>query len=254
MTINNLYAIIGYPLSHSFSPKYFNTKFENEQIPSSAYIALPIENIDLLPKKLAAHPNLRGMNVTLPYKQEVFKYLDEIDEGATAIGAVNTIKISEGKLKGYNTDAIGFEISLKALLGEIDYSQINALVLGSGGAAKAVNYVLNRMGITYQVVSRSKGKADLTYEDITARMLQKHQLIVNTTPLGMTPKVDTAPKLPYEAMDAQHYLYDLVYNPAETLFLKKGKNQGAAIKNGLEMLHLQAEAAWEIWNAQVAEW
>ncbi|MEM9848263.1 MAG: shikimate dehydrogenase [Bacteroidota bacterium] len=247
-TVKNLYAIIGYPLSHSFSPKYFTTKFEREQIPDSAYIALPIENIHQLPNLLQTYPNLRGLNVTLPYKQAVFEYLDEVDEGAATIGAVNTINIRDGQLKGYNTDAIGFEVSLKELLGGAANTQIKALVLGSGGAAKAVNYVLGQMGIAYQVVSRTAEKGDLTYEKITPDALQAHTLIVNTTPLGMHPNVNFAPNLPYEALRQEHFLYDLVYNPSETLFLKNGKDRGAAIMNGLKMLHLQAEAAWEIWN------
>ncbi|MEN0046990.1 MAG: shikimate dehydrogenase [Bacteroidota bacterium] len=246
--IEKLYAIIGYPLSHSFSPTYFTQKFERDGILNSAYIAMPIASIEELPAKLEAHPNLRGMNVTLPYKQQVMQYLDEIDEGAATIGAVNTIRFRDGKRKGFNTDAIGFEVSLKELLGEVKYSNLKALVLGSGGASKAVNYVLGKMGIEYQLVSRHAEKGDLTYEDITSKILKVHQLIINTTPLGMSPKVDTAPDLPYDALTAEHYLYDLVYNPEETLFLKNGKKQGAAIMNGLKMLYLQAEAAWEIWN------
>ena len=246
--IKNLYAIIGYPLSHSFSPTYFTQKFERENIPSSAYIAMPIASIKELPAKLEANPNLRGMNVTIPYKQEVMQYLDELDEGAAIIGAVNTIRFRDGKRKGFNTDAIGFEVSLKELLGTIDYSSLKALVLGSGGASKAVNYVLEKMRIKYQLVSRHAEKGDLTYEDITSEVIKKHQLIINTTPLGMSPKVDTAPDLPYDALGSEHYLYDLVYNPEETLFVKNGKKQGASTMNGLKMLYLQAEAAWEIWN------
>ncbi|MEM8525384.1 MAG: shikimate dehydrogenase [Bacteroidota bacterium] len=246
--IENLYALIGYPLSHTFSPRYFTEKFEREGIPNSTYIAMPIASIEELPAKLEAHPNLRGMNVTLPYKRQVMPYLDEIEEGAAAIGAVNTIRFRDGKRKGFNTDVTGFEVSLKELLGNIEYTNLRALVLGSGGASKAVNYVLGKMGIQYQLVSRNAQKGDLTYQDISPNVLKEHQLIVNTTPLGMSPKVDTAPDLPYDALTSEHYLYDLVYNPEETLFLKNGKNQGASIMNGLKMLYLQAEASWEIWK------
>jgi len=246
--IENLYAIIGYPLSHSFSPTYFTQKFEREGISNSAYIAMPIANIEKLPEKIAANPNLRGMNVTLPYKQQVMQYLDEIDEGAATIGAVNTIRFREGKLKGFNTDAIGFEISLKELLGNMDYSNLKALVLGSGGASKAVGYVLEKMEIDYLLVSRNTEKGDLTYEDIKPQLLNEYHLVINTTPVGMSPKTNTAPQIPYDALHSKHYLYDLVYNPKETLFLKNGKNQGASTMNGLKMLYLQAEAAWGIWN------
>lgn len=246
--IENLYALIGYPLSHTFSPTYFTQKFEREGIPNSSYIAMPIASIEELPAQLEANPNLRGMNVTIPYKQKVMQYLDEIEEGAAAIGAVNTIRFRGGKRKGFNTDVTGFEVSLKELLGKIEYSNLKALVLGSGGASKAVNYVLGKMGIEYQLVSRHIEKGDLTYSDITPQTLQEHHLIVNTTPLGMSPKVDTAPDLPYDALTSEHYLYDLVYNPEETLFLRNGKKQGASIMNGLNMLYLQAEASWEIWN------
>ncbi|MEL6719798.1 MAG: shikimate dehydrogenase [Bacteroidota bacterium] len=246
--IENLYALIGYPLSHSFSPTYFTEKFEREHIPSSAYIAMPIESITELPEKLSTHSNLQGMNVTIPYKQQVMQYLDEIDEGASVIGAVNTIRFRDGRLKGFNTDAMGFELSLKELLGSVDYASLKALVLGSGGAAKAVNYVLWEMGIEYLLVSRNPEKGDIIYQDITPAILEEYHLIVNTTPLGMSPNIDTAPDLPYEALTAKHYLYDLVYNPEETLFLKFGKKQGASTMNGLKMLYLQAEAAWKIWQ------
>lgn len=247
--MKNLYAIIGYPLSHSFSPGYFNDKFEHEQIAGSKYIALPLENIEELPKHFNAHPNLKGMNVTLPYKQTVMNYLDELSASAEAIGAVNTIQFKDGKRIGHNTDVIGFESSLKELLKDAKLEGLKALVLGVGGAAKAVYYVLNEMHIPFQRISRSRTKGDLAYSDIDENMMEEYSLIINTTPLGMSPNIDVAPNLPYSSLSPQHYLYDLVYNPEETLFLKHGKKQGAATMNGLNMLYLQAEAAWEIWQS-----
>lgn len=244
--IDNLYALIGYPLSHSFSPKYFTNKFRKEDIRNSQYIAMPIQTIDELPKKLQQYTNLKGLNVTIPYKQQVIKYLDDIDESAASIGAVNTVKIIDGRLIGYNTDTIGFEISLKELI-DNNYS-IKALILGSGGASKAVSYVLKNMDIPYKLVSRSKTKGDLTYQDLNTNMFSQYQLIINTTPLGMSPKINIAPQLPYEIINESYYLYDLIYNPEETLFIKNGKKRGASTMNGLKMLYLQAEAAWDIWT------
>lgn len=244
-----LFGLIGYPLSHSFSKGYFTTKFEQEQIPNCQYENFPIETIAAFPDLIQSQPDLVGLNVTIPYKQVVMPYLDELDEGAAAIGAVNTIKVVDGQLKGYNTDVIGFSESLKELLGEKASTPLSALVLGTGGAAKAVFFALQQMGISYKTISRSKEKGDLTYEEVTADVLRQHRLIVNTTPLGMSPKVKTLPELPYIALTNQHFLYDLVYNPETTAFLQKGKDRGASVRNGLQMLHLQAEAAWSIWNS-----
>lgn len=238
-----MYGIIGYPLSHSFSPGYFREKFRLLGI-DDTYDAFPLTAITELPALLEQYTGLQGLNVTIPYKQSVMAYLDELDATAEAVGAVNCIRIREGKLKGFNTDTIGFANSLKPLLGE---EHRHALVLGTGGAAKAVVYALQQLGITYRLVSRTCG--DLRYEDLNQALIESHQLIINTTPLGMYPAVDQAPDLPYNLLGPAHLLYDLVYNPAETLFLQLGKAQGAAIKNGYDMLIGQAEAGWAIWNA-----
>jgi shikimate dehydrogenase len=249
-TVKHLYALIGYPLSHTFSPPYFNEKFEREGIANSHYIAMPISSIEELPTKWEQYPNLKGMNVTLPYKQSVIAYLDELSEGAQRIGAVNTIQFKDGKRIGHNTDAIGFEESLKELIGATKKPLLRALVLGNGGAAQAIFYVLEKLNIPYQKVSRSRQKGDLIYTDINEGVILGHSLIINTTPLGMSPHINTAPDLPYHALNAGHYLYDLVYNPEKTLFLQQGKKQGASIMNGLKMLYLQAEASWRIWNGK----
>jgi len=245
-------GLIGYPLSHSFSKKYFSEKFDKEGIPDFNYELYPIEKIEDLPKLLRTTPNLEGINVTIPYKQQVLPYLDELDEAAAKVGAVNTIKIRDGKLKGYNTDIFGFESSLVALLSTatVPLADMQALILGTGGAAKAVAYVLEKLGIFYHLVSRKEQKDFLTYNSLTAANFKDYRIVINTTPLGMSPNYQTCPDLPYDATTDQYYFYDLVYNPAETLFLKKGSQQGASVKNGLEMLILQAEEAWRIWNAE----
>ncbi|MGK0363782.1 MAG: shikimate dehydrogenase [Saprospiraceae bacterium] len=242
----NQYGLIGYPLSHSFSKKYFSDKFELEGIENHSYSLFPLERIDDLTMLLESLSDLKGLNVTIPYKEYVLDFLDEIDDAAANIGAVNTIRITAGKLKGYNTDVYGFEISLLKLLGNAKIE--NALILGTGGAAKACAYVLKKLKIPFKYVSRRKKKEQLTYSDLSREVIDTHQLIINTTPLGMSPKVHSCPDIPYYNLSAKHYLYDLVYNPEESEFLKRGKERGVAIKNGLEMLHLQAEKAWEIWN------
>jgi len=245
-------GLIGYPLSHSFSKKYFSDKFEKEGIPDFNYELYPIERIEDLPKLLQNTPNLEGINVTIPYKQQVLPYLNELDEAAAKVGAVNTIKIRDGKLKGYNTDIFGFERSLLELLSTagLPLPKMQALILGTGGAAKAVAYVLEKLGIFYQLVSRKEQKDYLTYNSLTAAKFKDYRIVINTTPLGMSPNYQTCPDLPYDATTAHHFFYDLVYNPAETLFLKNGTQQGASVKNGLEMLILQAEKAWSIWNEE----
>ena len=212
----------------------------------AAYEAFPIENISQLPVLLKQYPALQGLNVTIPYKQAVIPYLHELDATARAVGAVNCIRIRDGRLKGFNTDCIGFSVTLQPLLGP---GVLQALVLGTGGAAKAVMYALRQLGIPYKTVSRSGG--DLQYDKLSAPLVADHQLVINTTPLGMYPAVADCPALPYEALGPQHILYDLVYNPAETLFLKKGKEQGATVKNGYDMLIAQAEAGWAIWQKPV---
>ena len=251
------FTLIGYPLSHSFSQKYFTEKFEREQIINHEYFLSPLAQIEDFPKLLSAHPNLVGVNVTIPYKEKVLPFLDEISPEAKAIGAVNTIKIKDGKLKGFNTDVYGFEKSLLDLLTHLPTEKLgkqkkisveNALVLGTGGAAKAIVFILKKIGIKPILVSRKKGKGDLTYDDLDTIIFDECRLIVNTTPLGMLPNLEGCPNLPFHRINAKYYLYDLVYNPEKTVFLSRGESQGAAIKNGLEMLHLQAEKSWEIWN------
>lgn len=238
------FGLIGYPLSHSFSQKYFTEKFRRENIPDCEFKNFSLVDIARLPDLLKENPGLCGLSITIPHKQSVLKLMNAIDPAAREIGAVNCISISSGLLKGYNTDVVGFEGSLKPLLGP-DHRK--TLVLGTGGAAKAVAFVLRKLGIEFKSVSRSKG--DLTYSDITPAIIKEHSLIINTTPLGMFPNLYECPDIPYGSLSPVHLLYDLTYNPEESLFLKKGKEKGAQIKNGLEMLHLQAEKAWEIWNA-----
>lgn len=241
-----LFGLIGYPLSHSFSKKYFREKFSREGIMHNHYELFPIENINQLPLLLKNNPELIGLNVTIPYKQAVLPFLHELDPEAAGVGAVNCIRIGNGRLRGYNTDVYGFKESLLQLIPVPFHGK--ALVLGTGGAAKAVLYVLTGLGIDYITVSRSRGQADLVYEDIDANVLNDTLLIVNTTPLGMAPNVHTVPSLPYEFLTKKHILYDLVYNPEKTLFLDHGEKQGCRIINGIPMLHLQAEKAWQIWN------
>ena len=252
MTIKHQLGLIGYPLSHSFSKKYFADKFDEEKIAGYNYELFPIPTIEELPKLVAKYPNFLGLNITIPYKQEALPYLDAISEEAQKVGAVNTIKFTNGKLTGYNTDVYGFEISLRKLLATatIPLNQMRGLVLGTGGASKAVMYVLDKLQIKGQLVSRSKKKGQITYKDIDADCMKKHQLIVNTTPLGMSPNIDTAPDLPYHHLSDQHFLYDLVYNPEVTKFLQMGLNNNSKIRNGLEMLHLQAEKSWSIWTEE----
>ncbi|HFA51343.1 MAG TPA: shikimate dehydrogenase [Bacteroidetes bacterium] len=241
-----LYGLIGYPLSHSFSKKYFSEKFANGQLDGHRYELFPLQSIDELPKLIAENSRLIGLNVTIPHKQAVFKYLDEIDSEAASIGAVNVIKIKNGKLKGYNSDVYGFEKSLLSLLGK--NTELNALILGTGGASKAVRYILDKLKIPSQFVSRTKKNGQLIYAELNPEIIKNHRLIINTTPLGTYPDILSCPNIPYQFISKNHFLFDLVYNPPETLFLKKGKEKGAATCNGLPMLHLQAERAWEIWN------
>ena len=235
-------GLIGYPLSHSFSPRYFAEKFSNLNIQDSEYLAYSINQIDKI--NAIFESGVTGLNVTIPYKEQVIPYLDELSEEAREIGAVNTIKIENGKKVGYNTDVYGFQASLLGQIGDAKIEQ--ALILGSGGASKAVKFVLSKLGIDAKIVSRKK--EFLTYKALDSEIIQTHKLIVNTTPLGMFPKVDHCPDLPYDGLTKQHFLYDLVYNPPKTLFLKKGELAGASIKNGNDMLILQAEKSWEIWN------
>ena len=243
-----LYGLLGYPLVHSFSQTYFKQKFEAENI-SAQYINFEIPDIGMLMEVVAENENLNGLNVTIPYKEQVIPFLDEIDPAAKEVGAVNVIKFIRDKdglrLKGYNSDIIGFTDSIKSLLKPHHQS---ALVLGTGGAAKAVSYSLRKLGLDVQLVSRRKSANTLVYEELTKNDLKTHKVIVNTTPLGMYPNVDICPDIPYRYLTPQHLCYDLIYNPDETLFLKNSRQAGAQVKNGLEMLLLQAFASYSIWN------
>ncbi|MCI6671260.1 MAG: shikimate dehydrogenase [Prevotella sp.] len=244
------YGLIGFPLGHSFSVSYFNEKFRNEGI-DAQYINYEIPNIADLAEILSSTPNLRGLNVTIPYKEKVMTYLDEISPEAKAIGAVNVIRVEHRGnnvyLKGFNSDMIGFTQSIEPILER--YHQ-KALILGTGGAAKAVDYGLRSLGIETKFVSTKKSLEGLTYHDITPKIIKQFNVIVNCTPLGMYPNIEQCPELPYEAMDNHTLLYDLIYNPDETLFMQKGRENGATVKNGLEMLLLQAFANWEFWNGK----
>ncbi|MCI6501279.1 MAG: shikimate dehydrogenase [Prevotella sp.] len=243
------YGLIGYPLGHSFSIGYFNEKFQNECI-DATYENFEIPSIENLTEILDSNPELKGLNVTIPYKEKVISYLDSISPEARAIGAVNVIKVThkgnKTELKGYNSDVIGFTQSIEPLL---ERYHKKALVLGTGGASKAIIFSLKSLGIETLTVSRYERHGCVRYEDITPEMIKEYNVIVNCTPCGMYPQTDDCPNLPYEAMDSHTLLYDLIYNPDETLFLKKGKAQGATVKNGLEMLLLQAFASWNFWNS-----
>lgn len=244
-----LFGLLGHPLSHSFSKGFFNNKFSAEGI-SATYQNFDLEDIEHFPNLISEYCELNGLNVTIPYKQAVIPYLDQLDETASHIGAVNVVKfIRDGNktvLKGYNSDVVGFSDSISSML---SVTHNKALVLGTGGASKAVIYALNKLGLQTTLVSRVGVGEVLSYSDITPEKLQEFNVIVNTTPLGMYPNIDTAPDLPYEAIDGSFVCYDLVYNPEETKFLRLCKERGAKIKNGHEMLILQALESWRIWNA-----
>lgn len=240
-----LYGLIGYPLTHSFSKEYFTKKFKKDEIENCRYENFQLINIQELSQVISEHPDLHGINVTIPYKESVLTFLNEQDELVRQTGACNCIKIIKGKLIGYNTDVIGFERSLRSkLLPE----HKNALILGTGGAAKAVEFVLKRNNIQYKYVSRKSSPSSITYEQLTTRDLEENQLIINTTPVGMFPNVNEFPALPYETITPNHFLFDLIYNPEKTVFLKKGEEKRAIIQNGYDMLVYQAEESWKIWN------
>ncbi|GAB3541136.1 shikimate dehydrogenase [Pontibacter brevis] len=240
------FGLIGKKLGHSFSKKYFTEKFEREGIQDAQYELYELPEARELKLLLQQEPELVGLNVTVPYKEDVIPLLDELDEAAAKIGAVNTIRISEGKTKGFNTDYIGFKSTLEEFYPEAERKQ--ALVLGTGGAAKAVWAALDALQVPFRSVSRNPAAQELSYGQLTPDLLQDYNLIINTTPLGMHPHTESLPELPYEALTEQHYLYDLVYNPEQTLFLEKGAIVGAQVHNGLNMLYRQADAAWSIWN------
>lgn len=243
-----MYGLIGKKLGHSFSADFFNKKFAEEGIPET-YRLFQLQSITDFPSLILQYPELKGLNVTLPYKQDVMLFLDHISPEASGIGAVNVVKIKWGKdiiLTGFNTDYIGFRDSLIPLLNnEIK----KALILGTGGASKAVAYVLKNLDIDFTFVSRNPSDGQLSYQDLTPEIISQNLLIVNTTPLGMWPDVDSCPPIPYDALTSRHVCYDLVYNPETTSFMKLASQKGAITKNGLEMLHLQALAAWDIWTS-----
>lgn len=243
-----LLGLVGRNISYSFSKGYFAEKFEKEGLSDHEYVNFDIQSIDEFPKIIHEHRfQLKGLNVTIPYKQEVFEYLDKVHKVARKIGAVNTIRFTKrGNLKGYNTDAVGFQNSLEPLLKE---HHTKALILGTGGASKAIAYVLKNLGIEYLKVSRNPlKKKEISYDDLNETLIKEYTVIVNCTPLGTFPNVTQKPKIPYQFLTEDHLLHDLIYNPEKTAFLKEGEAKGAQIKNGLEMLIGQAEEAWRIWN------
>ena len=240
--IDKTFGLIGKNLSHSFSPTYFNQKFARENIPNAEYLPFPLKDIQEFTALLEL--DIIGLNVTIPYKEQIIPYLDELDPIAKEIGAVNTIKFVSGKTIGYNSDVIGFEKSLVSFLGA-DTAQ-DALVLGSGGASKAIRFVLDKWNLPFVLISRQSG--DMTYEDLSQETIENHPLIVNCTPLGMHPDINECPPIPYDFLTEKHYLFDLIYNPQKTLFLKKAEAKGARTVNGYDMLCYQAEESWNIWN------
>lgn len=249
----NLYGLIGYPLTHSFSKKYFTEKFQKENIANCAYELFSIENINLLPQLINKNSNLKGLNVTIPYKEAVIPFLNQIDDSAKQIGAVNCINVINHNgltptLIGYNTDEYGFRQSIKPFL---ESHHERALIIGTGGSAKAVYYVLNQIGIDCFYLTRKKTTSNnkiLDYSELNKNVFDSIKLIINCSPVGMHPNTSHFPPIPFEYLNSSHLVIDLIYNPEETIFLKKSKNQGSKTLNGLSMLHLQAEKSWEIWN------
>ncbi len=240
------FGLIGYPLGHSFSKKYFSEKFKTEDILDATYNLYPLESIQEFPDLLKSiGPGLRGLNVTIPYKKAIIPFLNDLSDECKTLQAVNTILFKDDLSIGNNTDIIGFEESLKIF---IPLSITKALILGNGGSSRAVQYVLRKLNIEFQVVSRSPDLGGLKYGDLHADELYDAKLIINTTPLGMHPEAFKCPDLRYDVLSPGHYLYDLIYNPTKTLFLSQGESQGCKIQNGMDMLYRQAEAAWKIWN------
>ena len=244
--MNKVFGLIGKNISYSFSKKYFTDKFEKEEMLGYSYENFDLQAISQFPKIIRENPNLRGLNVTIPYKEKIIPYLDKLEENATKIGAVNCIKFTKkGKLKGYNTDYYGFKKSLEPLL---QPHHQKALILGTGGASKAVAFALEELGILHTFVSRSKKENALDYKYINATTFDNYQIIINCTPLGTHPNIEEFPPIPYEFFTGEHIAFDLIYNPEETEFLKRAKANNAITKNGYEMLVLQAERGWKIWN------
>jgi len=240
------FGLIGFPLEHSFSPQYFSEKFQREKITDARFISFPLASIEVFPKLTETNRSISGLAVTIPYKQSVIPFLDALDNEASAIGAVNCIRFNKGKTTGFNTDWKGFYASLKPLL---QPHHTHALLLGSGGASKAVQYALARLGIEYRVVSRSLSAGAWGYPDLNEEIMKSYLLIVNCTPLGMYPHIHDSPKIPYHLLGENHLCFDLIYRPIETEFLRKAAAQHATIKNGMEMLEIQAELNWRIWNS-----
>jgi shikimate dehydrogenase len=241
-----IFGLIGRNINYSFSVAYFSDKFQKENITDALYKNFDIPDVTYFLQILKKHKDLKGLNVTIPYKQEIIPYLDKLSRKAEEVGAVNTIKITKkGLLKGYNTDVYGFKKSLKPLLKP---HHKKALVLGTGGASKAVIYVLDKLGLDYKIVSRNPEENQISYANITQEVMQEYMVVINCTPLGTFPNIEQCPEFNYEYFTAKHLAFDLIYNPAETTFLKKAKQQGASIQNGYQMLVFQAEKAWKIWN------
>lgn len=246
--MEKVFGLIGATVSHSFSKAYFDEKFFREGLRDYHYELFPLNTINDLESLLKETKGLTGLNVTIPYKEQVMKYLDSVDGFAKRIGAVNVIKISNGKLEGFNTDSDAFLETVEKWLPQ--NKAFKALILGTGGSSKAVQEALKKLKIEFTVVSREAKKGILTYEDLDkdAGILAASNLVINTTPLGMSPNTESTPPIDYEKLTSEHYVYDLIYNPARTLFLQRAEMRGATIKNGLEMLHVQAEKSWKIWN------
>lgn len=241
-----VYGLIGKSLKHSFSKDYFEKKFEEQEINNTEYLNFEFEQIDEVKVRLSEIKDLNGLNVTIPYKSSIIPFLDELDKISEEIGAVNTIKINDdGRWIGFNTDVYGFSTSLKPFLTN---QHTKALILGTGGASKAVEFALKQLNISAIKVSRTKGKADLTYNELNEFVFNACKLIINTTPLGTWPNMEESPDIPFSFLSPEHLVYDLIYNPEKTLFLKQSESAGATIMNGLNMLRLQAEKSWEIWN------
>ncbi|MCX6294300.1 MAG: shikimate dehydrogenase [Sphingobacteriales bacterium] len=242
----NRFGLIGYPLGHSFSQQFFNNKFKTENLTDCFFDLFPIENVESFPELLNAHKDFKGLAVTIPYKQTIINFLTSIDEAASEIGAVNCIKISSQKIIGFNTDVIGFENSIKQILKPVECCPPPNQ--GCKTDAKAVQFVFKKLGIEFLLVSRSKNQQHIQYQDINELICDDYNIIVNATPVGMAPNNDKCPEIPYQFLSEKHLLFDLIYNPSETLFLQKGREAGAQTKNGHEMLITQAEANWKIWN------
>jgi shikimate dehydrogenase len=240
-----IFGLIGLSLAHSFSRQYFIQKFRSEGLDDCSYLNFELDSITRFPGLLETNKDLCGLNVTIPYKQQVIPYLDTCSDVVNAMGACNCIKISGGKTTGYNTDVAGFK---QSFIPGLKSWHKKALVLGSGGASKAVTYALDDLGISYRIVSRHAGENNFTYSELDEKVLEEYKLLINTTPLGTFPKVDELPPIPYHLITKQHYLFDLVYNPAKTKFLEEGEKRGAQVCNGERMLEIQAEESWKIWN------